>query len=240
MNKENAMIGTLVLLALVMACVGPPTPTAPPVTPLVPTAPPLTVPPTAPPVTSVPTPIPPTPTPEGPAGWLLYTNPIFGYRFYYPPDATIIEYEIQGFPTDELPEGMTTNEYIAQLQATYDNALCVEVRYEAGYIDISAPPNEGHRYTICGRTGVGVGTMTDRTETVLIAGGTYTAKGFEFLCDEGTDLLPCHNETLVLTLPGGTRIEYGSAPMEGSTYTGYVVSTKPVLIQILNTFLPGP
>ncbi len=190
-------------------------------------------------------PIAPTPGPSAeptvPGGWLLYTNPLFGYRFYYPPEATLTEAGVDGFPTDELPPGKTPEQYMAELQAMYDNALCVGVNYEAGYVVVSAPANQGFRYSLCGRTGVGAGSMVEKQDTFVIAGGVYTATGYEFMGVEvPCDQLPCHNETLVLQLPDGTRIEYGAAPVEGVSYADYLSTTRPVLLQIVATFVPGP
>jgi hypothetical protein len=217
-----------------------------------------TVPPTAfiPPSTGVPTTEPEVPTeaptaiptevpttePEDPtAGWLLYTNSYFGYQFYYPPEATVHESGVDGYPTDELPEGKTPSEYMAELQALYGDTLCISVQYGSGYVNFSAPANEGFRYALCGRTGVGVGTMTDKNDTIVIGGNSYTASGFEFMGEEvPCDMLPCHNETLVLQLPSGMRIEYGAAPVEGVTYADYLATTRPVLLQIVSTFIPGP
>jgi len=206
------------------------------------TALPPTVAPTATPLppTVAPTPVL-TTGPTVPAGWLLYTNPLFGYRFYYPPGATITEAGVEGFPTDELPPGKTPSEYMAELQAMYGNTLCVTVRYGSGYVSVSAPANREFRYAICGRTGVGVGTMTEKSETIVIAGTAYTARGYEFVGEETPcDTLPCHNETMVLLLPNDTRIEYGAAPVEGVTYADYLATTRPVLVQIVTTFIPGP
>jgi len=177
---------------------------------------------------------------QPPAGWLVYTNSLFGYQFSYPPDATIQEYSVMGYPTDELPAGMTPDQYFAQLQAMYGNNLCVSVNYGLGYVNVSAPANEGFRYVLCGRTGVGVGQMIDRSETIVIAGQSYTASGFEFIGDSvPCDALECHNETFVLNLPDGTRIEYGAAPLPG-TYEDYLANTRPVLLQIVASFIPAP
>lgn len=193
--------------------------------------------------------VPPAPTPMSDStpltvpgdGWATYTNPAFSYRFSYPPEATISEAGVDSFPTDELPAGKTPEEYMAELQAMYGKSLCVSVRYGAGYVNISAPANREFRYTICGRTGVGVGTMVDKTETIGIAGSTYTANGYEFTgTDVPCEMLSCHNETMRLELPDGTRIEYGAAPLEDVTYTEYLATTRPVLLQIVSTFTPGP
>jgi hypothetical protein len=183
----------------------------------------------------------PTTEPAIPAGWLLYTNPYFGYQFYYPPEATITESGVVGFPTDELPAGKTADEYMTELQAQYGDTLCVGVSYGSGYVNISAPDNTEFRYALCGRTGVGVGTMTDKSESITIAGSSFTATGYEFEGDEDPcDMLPCHNETMVLQLSDDTRIEYSASPVDGVTYADYVSSTKPVLVQIVQTFVPGP
>ena len=247
MKTRGVILGiALVLGAAAFGC-GQTTPTVPPTAfippstnvpttePEAPTAVPTAIP------TAVPTEVPTTEPAGPPAGWLLYTNSYFGYQFYYPPTATIHESGVDGYPTDELPEGKTPSEYMAELQALYGDTLCVSVGYGSGYVNFSAPANEGFRYALCGRTGVGVGTMTNKNDTIVIAGNSYTASGFEFLGEDvPCDMLPCHNETLVLQLPSGMRIEYGAAPVETVTYADYLAITRPVLLQIVSTFVPGP
>jgi hypothetical protein len=166
--------------------------------------------------------------------WQVYVNEDFGYQFEYPVTATVEEFEIMGFPTDELPEGMSTEAYIAQLQEQYGNSLCVQVGYSLGYVSISAPANEGFRYVICGRTGVGVGELINKVELVNINGRTYEATGFEFIGDDET--LDNHNETFFVLLDDGTRIEYGARPAQDATYEDYLMKTKEVLLQILASF----
>lgn len=179
--------------------------------------------------------MPPTPTPG--EGWQVYINGAYGYQFSYPVDATITEIGVESFPADDLPEGMTPDEYLAQLRETYPDNLCVGVQYELGYINISAPPNRGFRYALCGRTGVGAGEMVDKSETVVMGEQTYTAAGFEFIgAWEPCETLDCHNETLVIELADGTRIEYGAAPSETATYEDYLKSAKAVLLQILASY----
>ncbi|NIM94660.1 MAG: hypothetical protein GTO18_13250 [Anaerolineales bacterium] len=168
------------------------------------------------------------------AGWQEYTNNAFGYRFLYPEGAVITETGVTGFPTDELPEGMSAEEYLAQLQALLPNNLCVSIRHQLGYINISAPENEAARYTICGRTGVGVGELVDKTEEVYIDGGFETADGFEFI--GSNESLPEHNETLVIILPNGTRIEYGARPVADATFEDYLLGSKLILLEILSTY----
>jgi hypothetical protein len=167
-------------------------------------------------------------------GWLTYTNEVYGYRFRYPADATITEGGVEAFPSDELPEGMSADQYLQKLAEQYSNKLCVSVRYSFGYINISPPANEGFRYAICGRTGVGVGELVDKSEQVYIAGQFASADGFEFI---GTgEMLPEHNETLVMLLPDGTRVEYGAIPAVQATFEEYLLQAKPILIQILSTY----
>jgi putative hemolysin len=174
-----------------------------------------------------------------PSDWATYAHGRFGYQFSYPPDATLREAGVQGFPTDELPEGKTMDEYVAELEEAYGDALCVSVGYGLGYVNFSAPVNQGFRYATCGRTGVGAGEMIDKSDTIVIAGQSYTATGFEFIGDEERcEALYCHNETFVLQLPDGTRIEYGAAPSDAA-YEEYLASTRDVLLQIVASFVPG-
>jgi len=164
--------------------------------------------------------------------WLDYTNDNYGYELLYPSDAIITETGVQGFPTDELSEGMSNEEYLAQLENQYSNNICVTVKVGYGYINISAP--ETQKYAICGRTGVGVGELIDRTEEVFIAGKTYIADGFEFIGADET--LPEHNETMVIYLDDGTRIEYGARPDENATFENYLLGAKLTILEILSTY----
>jgi hypothetical protein len=186
--------------------------------------------------------IPPAPTWDEPdRGWVIYENQRYGYRFQYPPTAAIEEIGVQGYPTDEngqpvggLPPGVTIDEYFAYLEETYGNNLCVGVRYSLGYIYISASENAGLRYATCGRTGVGVAEILPKEEEITVAGMTLTASGME-VKGEG-ETLEMHNETMRVTLPDGTQIEYGAAPHSDATYEDYLMKTRDVLLQILETF----
>jgi len=139
-----------------------------------------------------------------------------------------------GFPTEELPEGMSIDDYIAQLEEQYGERLCVSLQFSSGYITISPPENEAFKYAICGRTGVGVGELINKSEDVFVAGGFYKAEGFEFIGEGET--IPDHNETFVIQLPDGTRIEYGARPVEDVTYDEYLTEVKSMLLQILSTY----
>jgi len=167
-------------------------------------------------------------------GWETYINQDYGYQFRHPANATITEFGVVGFSSDELPEEMSAEEYIAQLQAEYGNSLCVHVEYALGYMYISAPPNEGFRYYPCGRTGVGLGEIENKTEVVTIGGHTYEANGIEVIGQDET--LAEHNETFVFMLEDGTRIEYGARPVSDATYEDYLMKGKGMLLQILATY----
>jgi len=182
----------------------------------------------------------PTATSAGPEGWAFYVNEDAGYQFYHPADAIITESGPQGFPANEIPAGKTFDEYIAMLQELYGSRLCVSVEVGLGVINISAAANANSRYTICGRTGVGVGTIIHKEDVVVIEGQPTTASGFEFVGpDSPCEVLSCHNDWVVLDLPDGTRIGYGSMPHNG-TYAEYLATTRPVLLQIVGSFAFKP
>ena len=189
-----------------------------------------------------PIPAPPTQAPSD-SGWVTYTNQRYGYAFDYPPQAEISESGIHGYPSDEfgnpidvLPEGVTTENIFEYLEKTYGREICVSVHVGLAYLNISAPANEGFRYATCGRTGVGVGDLIPKEETMIIDGKAATAKGFEFLAEQGDDRLVTHNETMVVTLPDGTRIEYGSVPREDATYQDYLMKGRDTILQIIQTY----
>lgn len=179
--------------------------------------------------------IPPPPEWEAPdQGWKTYTNQRYGYRIQYPPEAAITEYEVQGFPGEELPEDMSPDEFIQSLQGIYGSSLCVEIRYGLGVIYLSAPDNENFRYVTCGRTGMGAGEITEISDSITIMGTTYTSAGLEL--NMGGESLDLHNETLTFELPDGLRFQYGSINDPTATYEDYLMKTKAVLLEILSTY----
>jgi len=186
--------------------------------------------------------IPPAPDWDSPEnGWLTYTNDRYGYQISYPPEASLEEMGIHGYQTDEngmpvggLPDGVTLETYFEYLEETYGNNLCIQITYALGYLTISVPENEGFRYATCGRTGVGVATITEIEQQVVVDGQTLTATGMDV--QAGGETLDQHNETLYLLLPDGTRIEFGSRPVADATYQDYLMKGKPMLIQILETY----
>jgi len=168
-----------------------------------------------------------------PEDWQTYVNDVYGYQFRYPASATIEELGVAGFPADELPEGMSADEYLAQLREAYTARFCVGVKVELGTIYIAALPDALAKYGPCGRTGVGY-EIASKSEIVVVGGENYTATGFEELGPG--EVLAYHGETLYVQLANGMRIEYGSLPSGEATYADYVATTKPVLLQILASF----
>jgi len=177
------------------------------------------------------------PSPEGEdeySGWLTYTNDVYGYEFRYPPGAEIAQAPMEHFrlPREEFESGVTFEEVYDR----YTGKVCVTVRYELGYIHISAPPNEGFRYVICGRTSRAY-EGPDREETLLIEGRTYTARGFE---EQGPgETLNYHNEMLTVSLEDGTRVEYGPGPSETATFEDYL-QIRDVLLRIVQSYRELP
>jgi hypothetical protein len=140
----------------------------------------------------------------------------------------------------EVPEGLSTEEYMAQLQELLGDKLCVSIEYELGHILISAAPNEGGRYAICGISGLGVGEVIQKSEEVLMGETTVLFQGFEFISDEDTSEV--HFEMLQHELEDRTRIEFGSSTDTGVSYEEYLETTKETLLQILASLdfsLPG-
>ncbi len=167
-------------------------------------------------------------------GWMVYVNDNYMYQFRYPPSASISEHGVESFRTADLPEGMTPDEYIASLQATYGPNICVGVETDLAYLYISAPVNEGRRFTPCGPTGLGAFEIVEKSEEVTIGSAAYQANGVEFI-GEG-DNLEEHGELMSLALPNGTRLAYGSRPRVDATYTDYEMKGRPLIHQIMATF----
>jgi hypothetical protein len=173
------------------------------------------------------------------SGWKTYTNVRYGYSFLYPSTAIVNEVKKQDFSLslDEQAQGLTFDE----VYTTYTGKICVTVQYLGiGYIDISAPANDGAAHVICGRTGVGTTlTTTDRQEIVTIDGRGYTMTGHEFVQQAPNvnlaNALNYHNETLDLTLSDKTRIEVGSSPSDTINFNTYQ-NARAVLLTIVQSY----
>lgn len=184
------------------------------------------------PTASIPSPTPqPNVTPEG--EYSIYVNDVFGYQLRLPSTATITERGVESIPSNEVPAGMTVDEYENRLRAKYPGKLCVGVRYKLGSILISAPPNLYSRYAPCNTTGIGDYEVITRTETITVEGQSYTADGWEVKGPDQT--LAHHYEFFRVTLADGTEIEYGSWPEETATYADYL-KMKGDLLQIVASF----
>ncbi len=166
-----------------------------------------------------------------PEGWDVFTNEVYGYRFFYPSAASISFTGVLGVVAREVPEGLSTEEYMAQLQELLGDKLCVRVEYQLGHILISAAPNEGGRYAICGTTGLGVGEVIEKSEEVMLGETTVLFRGFEFISDEDTSDM--HFEMLQYEMEDRTRIEFGSSADTGVSYEDYLESTKDTLLEIV-------
>lgn len=174
------------------------------------------------------------PTIDPYSGWSTYTNDVYDYQFRHPPGAAINEAEQNAFSLspEEVDAGMTFEDKFLE----YTGKICITITHNLGYLQISAPPNDGFAHVLCGRTGRAY-EGPDRTETLTIDGDSYTASGFE---EQGPgETLNYHNETLVLTLTDGTRIEYGSRPEETATFADYF-GMREEIIRIVESYRKVP
>lgn len=179
------------------------------------------------------------PAPEWAAvddGWLTYINEPYHYQLRHPTTATITEFGVMGFRSEEKPPDMTSEEYMRYLQETYTEGLCVLIENGLGYIYISAPVNQGFRFYNCGLTGLGAGDHVAKTEEIIIGGQTYTANGLEYRYISGGDALDVHNEFFRLMLPDGTQIEYGATSRNDATFEDYLMKGHDSIRQILSTY----
>lgn len=166
----------------------------------------------------------PTPTPDPYEGWLTYKNEVYNYELKYPSGVTIQEVEKDAFSLspDEVSAGMSFEDKFNK----YTGKICVTLSYKLGYVQISAPANKNMAHVICGRTGRAY-EGEDKSEELVIDAKTYSAKGFE---EKGPgETLNFHNETLVVNLDDGTRIEYGSRPDETYTFADYLAMREEII-----------
>ncbi|MCJ7660426.1 MAG: hypothetical protein MUO67_14860 [Anaerolineales bacterium] len=178
------------------------------------------------------------------AEWPTFVNDRYGYQVKHPLETSISLYGPNSFSGDELPEGMSSPEYLDQLSKTYTDRLCVQFEYSLGWIYISVPPNQEHLYTSCGPTGIGAGEIINKIENVYVGDQLYQANGWEIKLqvdnssggiDTG-ETLDMHYEFFIVDLEDGTRIAFGAAPRNDATYEDYVMKTKEMLLQILATY----
>jgi hypothetical protein len=190
--------------------------------------------------------LPPAPDwPDADDGMEAYLNEDYGYQLRVPPTALITESGPVRFLAEELPEAMSSEEYMAQLQEQYGNQLCVQIEYALGYMKISAPPNQDTRHHPCGLTGLGAGEIVTKTEEVTIEGQTYTAQGWEWVgdmapCSPPRETLDCHSEMMRIQLQDGTRIEYGSRYEPTASYEDYLMKGRDMLLRIIASYETMP
>jgi len=173
------------------------------------------------------------------AEWPIFVNDRYGYQIKHPLEASISLYGPNSFSGDELPEGMSSPEYLDQLSKTYTDRLCVGIEYSLGWIYISGPPNQEYLYTSCDPTGVGAGEIINKIENVYIGDQLYQANGWEIKLqvDNGSggfdtgETLDMHYEFFMVDLEDGTRIAFGAAPRDDATYDDYVMKTKEMLLK---------
>lgn len=208
----------LSLLAAIIACRLPlpasPTPTDTPV--VLPSATP---------------PSPPGETPAGPAtpipGWLTYHNDLVGYSLDYPPEAALTSGGVTGFPSEELPTGLTPSQYFATLEATYPDDLCVSLQLPHAFLTVQTPAELGGRYADpCGISGIGVYDVVTSEQAVFVGSTEYTVNRTQ-LYQSGTDVLL--GEFMILHLENGMRIDLGGMWEGSGSYDEYAADRDTLL-----------
>lgn len=171
----------------------------------------------------------PAPTSSVVPGWLAYWNDFLSYEFAYPPEAKMRIQGVTGFPTAELPAGMTSEAYLQQLEETYPDDLCVEIRYRAAFVVFVPAAEKEGRYTgPCGVTGVGDYEITNLTETILIDGVPHSASGFVLRGSDGS----WQGEFYMLDANESIGIHYGAF---GGTEAEFL-EAEATLLQIVSSF----
>lgn len=161
---------------------------------------------TATPPTPSPT-VPPIPTSAEVDGWLVYENDFLGYRFSYPPGTRLRVQGVTGFPTDELPENMTVEGYLAQLEAKYPDNLCVTIAYQAVFIAFVPSYDTVGKYTVpCGVTGVGDFEIRTEEVSLIIDGRQVSGSLHRMFGGEGN----WRGEFTLLEASDDLGIHYGS------------------------------
>ncbi len=170
-------------------------------------------------------------------GWLTYTNAYLGYQFDYPPEAVISAVGVTGYPTEELPAGMTPDQYFALLEQTYPPQLCVDVQLPIGFLTIGAPQDRGGKYsTPCGVSGIGAYTIVNKTETITVGAEALQAGGMEIYDPQQNNLFKA--EVYYLTLGDGTRMNYGGDWLQlGRTHDDYL-PYRDILLRMMASYRP--
>jgi hypothetical protein len=168
-------------------------------------------------------------------GWLTYRNAGLRFELRYPPEAILSTKGVMGYSLEELPPGMTDDEFLASLVQKYPGDLCVGIEVRMGFITIQAPPDKGGKYTgPCGVTGIGAYDIIAKTETVLVDRRTYVVKILEVHQRDAAGTF--QSEFSSLQLEDGTQIDFGGHWLySGDTYADYL-PVKKILLQILESY----
>jgi hypothetical protein len=169
-------------------------------------------------------------------GWFTYANHQYGYRFKYPAEADVFEFGVETFDLNDVPAGMTADEYQDYLYETNGPNLCVKLNLGDGYIYFEAPENWEGNYTFCRKLGPGAPgwSVPVRQEVIDMDGQVFTFDGREFIKIDGTG--NDHDEALAYKLPSGVRIEFGAYSDADGGYDQYRAEVLPILIRILETY----
>ena len=175
----------------------------------------------------------PTPTPVPTSsivpGWLTYENEFLGYSFSYPPEARIRIQGVTGFPTDELPENVTAEEYLAQLEAEYPDDLCVTVTYKTTFVTFVPSDDSVGKYTVpCGVTGVGDYDVESNIESLIIDGRQVTGMTTRLFGSEGN----WRGEFTMLDVNDALEVHYGSA---GNSTHEEFLAAQEAMMQIITS-----
>ena len=143
---------------------------------------------------------------------------------------------METFDLNEIPAGMTEDEYRDHLYETVGPNICVKLVLGDGYLLFEAPENWEANYTFCRRLGPGTpGWSTpERHEVVEMDGQVFTFSGRELIKIDGTGNE--HDETLAIKLPSGVRIEFGAYSDADGGYARYRTDVLPVLLRVLETY----
>ncbi len=170
------------------------------------------------------------------ADYQVYVNNRYGYQFKYPADrATLSFYGPTDFPPEDLPEGMTSQEYLESLLKEYTDQICIKLEYSLGFIYFSAEPNNSENFLVdCGNTETFDGNKTPLERIITIGLESYLARGYEYIGEGET--LDQHNEMLWIDLDDGTRIAYGGTSRTDANYVDYTMKTQIILERIISTY----
>lgn len=165
--------------------------------------------------------------------WLTYRNETYNYEFSYPLGTTLNISSVDGFPPEELPAGMTFEEYLHQLQNQYGD-LCVIATYNSqGFLLIQAP--NAWDYVLCGGFGVGADVIIEKSELVSINGKIYPARGWELYSQDDTKKI-LYSEFFFVDLEDGTHIAFGGPVSGDATMFEDYLKAKETLLRMLSSY----